>query len=134
MGGFTSQGIESMAHVLRGKNRLCLIRQYLRLGSLSLVAWGQVQGRPAGIHRRMVDGRNQPFPLGRTHSRGRGFQGRFHRGPGPFQKAQRAGGRPCRKRSLPETRSRSTTFKRIINSLNQGNHVSHRRTSQNSGY
>ena len=66
--------------------------------------------------------------------RGRGFQGRFHRGPGPFQKAQRVGGRPCRKRSLPETRSRSTTFKRIINSLNQGNHVSHRRTSQNSGY
>ena len=52
-----------MAQILQGKNHLCLIRQYLRLGSFSLVAWGQVQGRPAGIHRRMVDGRNQPFPL-----------------------------------------------------------------------
>ena len=38
MGGFTSHGIESMAQILRGKNRLCLIRQYLRLGSHSLVA------------------------------------------------------------------------------------------------
>ena len=56
------KGLKAWLMSFGEKIRLCLIRQYLRLGSLSRVAWGQIQERPAGIHRRMVDRRNQSFP------------------------------------------------------------------------